>query len=121
MGDHGRVADRLPPNLRRSILTIAGQWGNIIYPQRISESSCALNACDARFAVKVAEGAANATVFLEHRVDSVNPSLLLRHSTGDGHFCRPLMVAHEFRLCLHPGGMLRVQSLHLPQEGLGSA
>lgn len=33
---------------------------------------------------------------------------------GDGHFCRPLMVAHEFRLCLHPRGMLRVQSLHLP-------
>lgn len=37
---------------------------------------------------------------------------------GNGHFCRPLMVAHEFRLCLHPRGMLRVQSLHLPIEGL---
>lgn len=37
---------------------------------------------------------------------------------GNGHFCRPLMVAHEFRLCLHPRGMLRVQSLHLPIKGL---
>lgn len=38
-----------------------------------------------------------------------------------GHFCRSLIVTHEFRLCLHPGGMLRVQSLHLPLWGLGSA
>ena len=30
------------------------------------------------------------------------------------HFCVALMVAHKFRLCLHPRGMLRVQSLHLP-------
>ena len=37
------------------------------------------------------------------------------------HFCLPLTVAREFRLCLHPHGMLRVQSLHLPHTGLGSA
>ena len=37
------------------------------------------------------------------------------------HFCLPLTVAREFRLCLHPHGMLRVQSLHLPHKGLGSA
>ena len=30
------------------------------------------------------------------------------------HFCVALMVTHKFRLCLHPHGMLRVQSLHLP-------
>lgn len=28
------------------------------------------------------------------------------------------MVTHKFRLCLHPHGMLRVQSLHLPIKGL---
>ena len=34
------------------------------------------------------------------------------------HFCAALMVTHKFRLCLHPRGMLRVQSLHLPMQGL---
>lgn len=42
-------------------------------------------------------------------------------SAGLHHFCAALMVAHKLRLCLHPRGMLRVQSLHLPLRGLGSA
>ena len=31
------------------------------------------------------------------------------------HFCVALAITRKFRLCLHPRGMLRVQSLHLPQ------
>ncbi len=50
-----------------------------------------------------------------------HPNLLLRFSAWAGHFRPPLTVARKFRLCLHPRGMLRVQSLHLPREGLGSA
>ncbi len=53
---------------------------------------------------------------VSHVVGSINPKLLLRLSAWNGHFCRSLMVTHEFRLCLHPGGMLRVQSLHLPHR-----
>ena len=34
------------------------------------------------------------------------------------HFCAALTVTRKFRLCLHPRGMLRVQSLHLPKRGL---
>ena len=37
------------------------------------------------------------------------------------HFCIALTVARKVRLCLHPRRMLRVQSLHLPVIGLGSA
>ena len=38
---------------------------------------------------------------------------------GAGRFRLPLAVTRKFRLCLHPSGMLRVQSLHLPsKEGL---
>ena len=33
---------------------------------------------------------------------------------GLHHFCAALAVACKFRLCLQPGGLLRVQSLHLP-------
>ena len=67
------------------------------------------------------------------RIDSGNPDLLLHafvqgvqggryhENVGAGHFCPPLTVAREFRLCLRPGGTLRVQSLHLPRTGLGSA
>ncbi len=39
-------------------------------------------------------------------------------TVGAGHFCPPLTVTRKIRLCLHPGGMLRVQSLHLPWWGL---
>ncbi len=37
--------------------------------------------------------------------------------SGTGHFCPPLAVTREIRLCLHPRGTLRVQSLHLPRWG----
>ena len=37
------------------------------------------------------------------------------------HFCVALTVTRKFRLCLQPHGLLRVQSLHLPIAGLGSA
>lgn len=50
-----------------------------------------------------------------------HPNLLLRLSAWAGRFRPPLTVARKFRLCLHPGGVLRVQSLHLPRERLGSA
>lgn len=40
---------------------------------------------------------------------------------GLRHFCVALTVAREFRLCLQPRGLLRVQSLHLPHQRLGSA
>lgn len=50
-----------------------------------------------------------------------HPNLLLCLSAGAGRFRPPLTVARKFRLCLHPDGVLRVQSLHLPREGLGSA
>lgn len=46
-------------------------------------------------------------------VQLVTPLLRRPH-----HFCAALMVTHKFRLCLHPRGMLRVQSLHLPIQGL---
>ena len=32
------------------------------------------------------------------------------------HFCVALTVTRKFRLCLQPRGLLRVQSLHLPQR-----
>ena len=56
-----------------------------------------------------------------HRLLFTYPYCYSAKLARNGHFCRSLMVAHEFRLCLHPGGMLRVQSLHLPRQGLGSA
>lgn len=33
-----------------------------------------------------------------------------------GQLFLPLTFTHKFRLCLHPGGMLRVQSLHLKKN-----
>ena len=48
-------------------------------------------------------------LILSNRIQTVAPLVM-----GIGHFCLSLTVACEFRLCLHPGGMLRVQSLHLP-------
>ncbi len=49
--------------------------------------------------------------------NSSNP-ICYTTAVGAGHFCPPLTVTRKFRLCIHPVGMLRVQSLHLPIEGL---
>lgn len=49
--------------------------------------------------------------------DSCHP-VCYSTNVGAGHFCPPLAVTRKARLCLHPRGMLRVQSLHLPWWGL---
>lgn len=46
---------------------------------------------------------------------AVHPILLLRQTAAwQGRFRLALTIAREVRLCLQPGGLLRVQSLHLP-------
>ena len=128
-------ADRLSPNLRsadRSLLTgramvhlavhnRLGKCGNLDRVGNSGSEGCTRNevphSSHTRNGLLHRIGANKSMI---HIVDSINP-ICYSDESGAGHFCPSLAVARKFRLCLHPRGMLRVQSLHLPRKGLGSA